>query len=356
MYLWGGTKLTREKKSSGEPLTGLDDFIYFRVLGETSSFRKAAAKLGVSPQRIRTRIDALENQAGVMLFTRTNVGALLTDDGRRLYDDLDEFWRTASVAKMRLTQSGGAMRGEVVISVTESIGTFWLIPRFADFLQRNEDLTVSLHADADIGRPERGDCDIAVSLERPRTKDLIVKRIGYLHVMPFAADLYLKRHGKPKCPCDIHNHRIVEQIAEKYGFQDFEDECGGKMGDRASAIRTNTSAGHFWSVAQGAGIGLLPTYYRAIANQIRPIDMGLQLRREIWLSFAKGTRSIERVSQVLDFITLCFDADEFPWFGETFIHPDELDQWFQDHDLDKRFESFMEHCLDIEQKTHPKKS
>src|SRR3569623_381410 len=43
------------------------------------------------------------------------------------------------------------------------------------------------------------------------------------------------------------------------------------------AIRTNVSTAHYWTIARGAGIGMLPTYTYVMGAQALPIDIGLQV-------------------------------------------------------------------------------
>ncbi len=345
--------MTRKRADDTEILEPLSELACFHVVGELNSFRAAATRLKLSPQTLKRRVTSLEARAGVALFKRTQVGALLTVEGQALYRDLDDFWRVSAAAVKKISEAGGAPRGEVVISINEGLGTFWLCPRFANFLGRNTELTVYVRADAEVGNPERGDCDVSISLNRPDTPNLIARRLGYLHVMPFASDEYIEAHGAPTSIEELHQHRIVEQTNEQFGFDAGDHPAADDAARLAAAVRTNTSAAHFWSIAKGAGIGLLPTYYRAISRRIQPIDIGFRLRREIWLSFSKGSREIGRINAALDFITLCFSAQQFPWFGAEFIHPRDLDRWFEENDLEKRFEQFLDHCVDLEEKTTP---
>lgn len=325
-----------------EVLSSLDDLKYFRVLGELISFRKAAAMLGVSPQRVKRRIEALEARTGVLLFRRTHAGVMLTQEGEALFEELEEFWQSARLAEKTLAQTGQALRGEVIVAVTEGLGTFWLMPRLVEYLERNEHLSVFLQTSMSIGRPERGECDIGISLDKPTYPDLVVKRLGYLHVMPFASPLYIQKHGRPGSVEDILQHRIVEQISEQVRFEELEKYLGGRPEEGFAAIRTNTSAAHFWAVSKGVGIGVLPTYIRAITRKVEPIDVGFRMRRDIWISFGKDARRVNRVSTLIDFLTGCFEAKRFPWFGEEFIHPDDLEKHFTGANAEFQFEGFIE--------------
>lgn len=334
-----------------ELVGSLDDIKYFRISGELGSFRKAAGALGVSAQKIKRRIESLERRTGVVLFKRTQNGLVLTVEGKKLFDELQEFWTSALIAEKKISCAGDKLKGEVVLSVTEGLGTFWLIPRIADFIQTKENLTIRINANMAVAHPERNECDIAISLEKPTYSEIKVRRLGYLHVMPFVSPEYVKKRGMPKSFNDILNHRIVEQIADQVPFEKLKDYLGGAPGPGFAAIRTNTSAANFWAVAKGAGIGLLPTYVRAITRRVIPLDIGIKLRRDIWLSYAQDARKINRTEQVMDFLINSFDPTRFPWFGEDFIHPDELDKWYIENKLPNRFEGFIEQCYQLSEYT-----
>lgn len=332
----------RYKLFENETFSSLDDLKFFRVLGELKSFRKAAAMLNTSPQRLTRRMETLEMRAGVTLFVRTNTGVTLTAEGEHLFEELGDFWQSAMIAEKRLTQTGKDLRGEVIIWVTEGLGTFWLTPRIAELLRDNDYMTIYLIADMALGKPDRGDCDISISLDKPTNPDLIVKRLGYMHVMPFASPDYIEKHGRPESLKDMLNHRFVEQVSEQVPFERMKKVLGGKPEEGFAAIRTNTSSAHFWAVAKGAGVGLLPTYIRAVTRKVTPVDLDYRIRRDIWVSFTKESRRVKRISEVLEFLTSSFDAKRYPWFGEEFAHPNEIEKHFASEEGDYYFEGFVE--------------
>jgi DNA-binding transcriptional LysR family regulator len=63
---------------------------------------------------------------------------------------------------------------------------------------------------ADVSRLE---ADIAIQFDKPDNPDLIVTRLGRLHVYPFASQDYERTYGIPASIADIKHHRIVQQVA-----------------------------------------------------------------------------------------------------------------------------------------------
>lgn len=63
----------------------LQQLIYFTAVAEQGSINKAAEKLFTTQPNLSKAIANLEHELEVNLFSRTNKGVLLTDDGKKLY-------------------------------------------------------------------------------------------------------------------------------------------------------------------------------------------------------------------------------------------------------------------------------
>lgn len=77
----------------------LDDlYSTFLSVAEKLSFSKTAEELFLSPNAVKKRIESLENQLGLTLFTRSNKGVALTKAGISLYNDLTDIYEKLSIA------------------------------------------------------------------------------------------------------------------------------------------------------------------------------------------------------------------------------------------------------------------
>lgn len=66
---------------------------------------------------------------------------------------------------------------------------------------------------------------------------------------------------------------------------------------------------------------MLPTYISTLAENLRPLDLGVHVRRDIWLSYRRGIGKAHRLSAVRDWLRACFAAERYPWFAADFVHP-----------------------------------
>ena len=106
------------------------------------------------------------------------------------------------------------------------------------------------------------------------------------------------------------------------------------------ALKTNVASAHLWAVAKGAGIGWLPTYTHFIGGRIVPIETRPRFVCDIWLTYHPDVARIARVRRVIEWVKDSFDAQKFPWFGEQFIHPNDLPKAYRGEPLINMFEGF----------------
>ena len=302
------------------------------------SIRSAADHLSVSSSALRRRIAHLEQQLSTRLITRHIDGVRLTPEGQQVFDAGCRM-EAASFALIRAKRRAPDVSGEVKIAVTEGTGTFWLAPRLVELQRTYPKLLVNLKClmtPADVSNFE---ADLAVQLIRPNSPELKVVRLGFLHTMPFAAQSYINTYGLPTTLEEFRKQRLVLHIADQTQTktlfaQNVPDPWMGTV-----ALQTNVASAHLWAVA-GAGIGWLPTYTHFIGGRVVPIEPGPRFCFEIWLTYHPDVAKTSRVRRVIDWVRDLFDAQKFPWFGEQFIHPNDLPKAYRGEPLINMFEGF----------------
>jgi DNA-binding transcriptional LysR family regulator len=322
-----------------------DDVRLFLEVARCGSFRKAAEATTVSPNTLMRRIALLESQLGHILLARKANGVTLTAEGHEVTKIADRL-RTEVRALERMAKQGArSLTGAVKVAVTEGLGTFWLIPRLVDFQQRHPDLTVDLFCDMHLADMASHQADIAVQLDCPAESDLVVTRLGYLHLMLFASDEYIRLHGTPARVEDLSDYHFVEQVSSQVPSEIIKTVVPNPFGQHFVSFRANTSTAHAYAISRGAGIGLLPTYARAITRKVRPLNIDFRLRRDIWLIYHPKTKGIKRVRAAIDWLRDAFDSTRYPWFREEFVPPDQLETNFIKNNVIQLFEGFLERGL-----------
>jgi DNA-binding transcriptional LysR family regulator len=324
--------------------SGLTDWDAARVFLEVvrcGSFRSAAERLELSINVVRRRIVDFERQIGATLFTRDVHGTRLTDEGSLVVSAVERM-EAASFDLLRAGSSvANTLSGEVRVAVTEGLGTFWLAPRLVEFQQSFPNIMVDLHCamrSADVSRHE---ADIAIHLTRPAALDVKLIRLGRIHLMFFASQRYIDIHGAPRTAADLRRHRLVVQVADQIAAKEvFESWFPGQLLHDTMVMKTNVSSANYWAVANGAGVGVFPTYACALGGNIIPLEVELNRPFDIWLSYHAGSGRIPRVRRMIDWLVEAFNPAKFPWFKDEFIHPNELKSVYKVESLTHLFGGF----------------
>lgn len=308
------------------------------------SFRSAAEYLGLSVNALRRRVDELEHQLGTTVLTRHVDGVRLTLEGEQIFSAAEKMEAESFNLVRARDRAVPSLSGEVKIAVTEGLGTFWLAPRLVEFQRTNPRLLIDLSCamrSADVLRLE---ADAAVQLTKPTALDLKVVRLGRIHAMLFAGQSYVDTYGQPTTYEELIKHRFVLQVSDQTTSQKVYDQVfAGVPQPGFVSMRTNVSSAHYWAIAKGAGIGWLPTYGGAIGARVVPIDIDSRLlfSFDIWLTYHPDVNRIPRVRKTIDWIIESFDSKEFPWFGDEFLHPNDMPQQYRGAPLVNLFEGFV---------------
>ena len=116
----------------------------------------------------------------------------------------------------RASRSSNDTSGTVRVAVTEGPGNFWILPRLIDFQKTYRKITVDLRCAMEQADVARLESDIAIQLEPPTNPDLIVARLGRLHIYPFVSKDYADLYGVcRRCSPEFDEppHRPAERAA-----------------------------------------------------------------------------------------------------------------------------------------------
>src|SRR5204862_4845449 len=139
-------------------------------------------------------------------------------------------------------------------------------------------------------------------------------RLGVMHLLCFASGGYIERDGARRAVEELKRHRRVLQSADQTATKEmFEIFFPGHSQRDLLAMRTNVSSANYWAVANGAGVGVFPTYAAALGG-IVPLEIDFHRPFDIWLSYHPGSGRIPRIRRTIDWLVEAFNPAKFPWF------------------------------------------
>ena len=302
-----------------------DDLRSFLVCARYKSFRNAADVLGLTSTTLMRRIDRLEERIGCKLLLRDQSGLTLSEEGAAMIADVTEMESHAFNILRRASQSSNDAAGTVRVAVTEGPGNFWILPRLIDFQKTYRKITVDLRCAMEQADVARLETDIAIQLEPPTNPDLIVTKLGRLHIYPFVSEGYRSLYGVPASLAELKSHRIIKQSAPQVDDTAYARILGLTSLEGVVGIKTNSSIGVLYAVERGAGIGFLPSSSIALGAPLLAVDMdGFSHHADLWLTYHKEFRNSDRHKIVIDWIRKIFDPKAYPCFRDEFVHPNDL--------------------------------
>ena len=166
-------------------LPPLNSLKAFESAARFLSFTKAANELFVTQAAISHKIKILEDFLGVELFKRKNRALELTEFGKAYYVDITKILHRLVEATDKLLSLKSDKH--LTISVPQTFGIQWLVPRLSEFNKLHPDIEVRLKGvDQDEGLLSQ-DIDIAIYYGRGNWDNLQVDRLVEEKLLVLAA-------------------------------------------------------------------------------------------------------------------------------------------------------------------------
>jgi DNA-binding transcriptional LysR family regulator len=304
-----------------EPFPSWDDFRFFLATSKAGSFSKAASQLGVTQPTISRRIENLEQSLGVRLFDRLPSGVTLTARGQTILEAARHIEQTVLEIQRNVFGSDMRLEGPVRISVTDGLAAYWLTPHLFSLQDKHPGIMIEFQCSMEPADPLVMETELSIRSPTPESKELISVKLGTLHFIPWASAGYLERHGTPRKPEDLLEHRLLDHRVYYVEEGDWDQWLGLARAANLITYMTNSTAPMLNAVKAGVGIGMLPTYACECTSGIVPLDLGLRTYSEIRLVYHPSIQNTARVRVVIDWVKSLFDHKTWPWFRDEFHSP-----------------------------------
>ncbi|MCA3823310.1 MAG: LysR family transcriptional regulator, partial [Burkholderia sp.] len=188
-------------------MENLGGFVVFVQVAETRSFVAAGRALGLSASAIGKRIARLEARLNVRLFHRSTRSITLTAEGARFLERCRRVIAEIDAAEQELTHSAEAPRGRLRVSLP-TIGTL-LLPVLADFMAAYPEIELDIDFSDRLVDVVNEGFDAVLRTGQPSDSRLSSRLLGHFRQHLVASPDYLDRHGTPRTPADLAQHRCL---------------------------------------------------------------------------------------------------------------------------------------------------
>lgn len=284
-----------------------DKLRIFHAAADAGSFTHAGELLNMSQSAVSRQVSALERELNVPLFHRHARGLVLTEQGELLYRTAHDVLHRLQMVETRLADSKTKPSGELRVTTTVALGSMWLAPRMAEFIDLYPDIRVELILEYDQLDLTMREADVGIWLMAPTQGDLIQRRLFTVHLHVYASRDYLRRFGTPNGVGDLDKHRIVtfaEPVPAQIRDINWLETAGLSGGAKRQAVlRVNNLTALEQSARRGVGLAILPDYMARDEDDLVPVLANADLPSfDSYLVYSSEMKSSKRVEVFRDFL------------------------------------------------------
>ncbi len=243
-------------------MDSLNDIAVFVQVIDDGSFTNAAERLKLSRSVVSKYVTRLEERLGVRLLNRTTRRLSLTEAGRIFYDLSRRGLQDIEDARLEVSRLQEKPRGVLRINSPMSFGIMHIAPLLPEFQRQYPDVSVDMNLDDRKVEVIEEGFDISVRITEMPDSSLIARRLASCRHAIVAAPSYLKQHGTPRSPEDLHDHNVIsfryQASATDWHFLGPDNKPVSVA--VAGTIQMNNSLALREAVIGGVGIMRAPTF------------------------------------------------------------------------------------------------
>ena len=224
----------------------------FDAVARLGSVRAAADELAVTPAAVSQQLRVLEAHLGLALTQRQGRGLALTDSGRTWHGEIARHLRAIALAAERVRPG----RRVVQVTVVQSFGSRWLMPRLTKFTAREPEIEVRIDASPVLADFARDPFDLAIR-EGRGNYDTELQRLFELEFYPVASPQVARRMRKRNGTLDWSRARLLHEVTYDY-WPDWINMADVEEVDVARGLFFSHTMLALDAAVEGQGVALAP--------------------------------------------------------------------------------------------------
>ncbi|MBT5192379.1 MAG: LysR family transcriptional regulator [Rhodospirillaceae bacterium] len=249
-------------------MDNLSEMAVFAKVVQQQGFTAAADALGISKSAVSKQIGRLEDRLGARLLNRTTRKLSLTEVGEVFYERCARIVEEAQAAADEVGSLATTPRGRLRVNAPMTFGTLHLGPVIGEFLEAHPEIQVDLVLDDRFIDLVAEGFDAAIRIAALTDGSVIVRRLAPMRAVLCAAPEYLRRHGKPETPEELHDHNCFGYLYLDSGTDwNLEGANGSVSIPLQGNLRANNGEVLRDVALAGTGIMVLPTFI--VGKQLR---------------------------------------------------------------------------------------
>jgi DNA-binding transcriptional LysR family regulator len=307
-------KPTRSSTAAGTATPRVEQFDWalvksFLAVLDAGSLMGAARRLGAQQPTLGRHVAELEAQLGTPLFERTGRGVVPTLAALAVADAARQMEDGALALQRALATQRSAETGTVRIAASQVSATWLLPPVIAALQVEMPGVVIELVASNQLSNLLRREADIAVRMVRPAQASLVARKLGEVAICAAAHESYLARHGTPRKPHDLMQHRLIGYDRDDTIERGFA-ALGLPLTRGHFALRTDDQVAYGQLVASGAGVGFIARYnVRHLPGVVALLPQLAIPPLQCWLAVHREIRSNRVIRRAFDYLAEAVPAE-----------------------------------------------
>ena len=208
----------------------LRDLDAFVAVARTLNFRRAALEQRVSVSSLSQRLRDMEERLGVRLMNRTTRSVALTEAGELLLARVGPAMLDVGDALDQVRGLRDVPSGRLRINAPPPAIDLVLAPMVAPFIEAHPQIDLEIVAESSFVDIVAQGFDAGVRYGEHLAQDMIAVSLGRPQRYALVASPdYVARHGKPRHPKDLLDHRCIRIRFGRGALLDWEFEKAGQV-------------------------------------------------------------------------------------------------------------------------------
>ena len=228
-------------------------FIHVNRLG---SIAKAAERLDINHSTVLRRLNQLESELNVQLFSRSTKGYEITPAGEELLEQAVAMETHAQALQRQAASNKKESSGKLAIAIPPA-GSIDLIPAMAAFRKQNPTIELNLNAQIALSDLNKLEAEVSIRFTNEPPNDYVGFRLLELPYKIYASEAYLKANPGITS-IDVVPEWIIINVTGLNN--DFEPWVKSLPSQPKISVRTNSTELAAEAVASDLGVTFLPEH------------------------------------------------------------------------------------------------
>lgn len=242
-------------KRNNRMLNRLEMLRVFSVVAEASSFKDAAMRLAMSPQKITRIVQELEKITGEVLFHRNTRSIRITEFGEQFHLRVKDVVSNVDDLFNREDPKLSELSGKVRITVARSLGRNYLVKIMKPLIAKYPEIILDVRATDSISDLVGEKIDIGIRAGILKDSHFIARSVATIDFKIVGTPALIKKYGRPKTIEDLNRVPTTQLMNERTGKPWAWNLNGLDFTPERPALITNDTDVELTAIFSGLGFG-----------------------------------------------------------------------------------------------------